>query len=381
MIRSRRCAHVDNIEFRPVLPSGRGAAAKSREDNLAQAGPAQPGHADARSCFAVPVPGRAGADRPVSRSCPRCVCYTRFGMWTAERQRRTRRRAARAIPRVGIHGGMINRHFDPYNILVDPGSRTVLLLNPKVLTQFTRWLVREGMYHYYGMRDLSEGRYRFLRVSHRWPFKPPAVYADLILRPGRYSAYTFVRNPYARIASAWRSKLSDPHNEILAGQRQAYPPSMRKRELARIRRFAARRGLPGAQPQSLVPFEVFVEYLASQRGGHRDPHWDLQSAVVQLQHFDFAGVFRIEDALVTGFETVFARFGFEQDWLHRKLAKRVNASSTPAQPLYSPELAHRVYQLYRPDFTAFGYEPDSWRDLDTPAHSAGAAPPACGKRG
>jgi hypothetical protein len=265
---------------------------------------------------------------------------------------------------------MINRHFNPYSVLVDTSSRTVLVLNAKVLTKFTRQFVREGLWQHFGISDPSHGRYRFIEAARHWPFAPVPVYADLLLRPRRYRAYAFVRNPYARIASAWRSKLHDPQMEIASGLRRDYPPSMlRGGELVRIRRYASEHGLPGSAPETLIPFPVFVDYLASQKAGRRNVHWDLQTSVLQTQHFAFSEVFRIEDSLVTGFETVFTRVGFERAWVRHKLTKPVNASSRSLEPLYTPDLAERVYALYRPDFDAFGYDPESWRELDSPGGS------------
>lgn len=259
---------------------------------------------------------------------------------------------------------MINRHFDPYNLFVDPDSRTLLVLNAKVLTKFTRDLVAAGMRAHFGVEDLSAGRYRSIDHARRWPFQPVTVYADLALRPGRYRAYGFVRNPYARLRSAWRNKLYDPHRAIARGELSDYPPSMRKGPLARIRRFAGRRGLPGAAEGSLVPFATFVAFVAEGRDGWRNRHWDLQSAVLQTRHFAFADVFRIEDRLDEGFETVFARVGFPQAWVRARLARPVNSSSTARVPVYTEELAERVYRTFAPDFRAFGYDRESWRAID-----------------
>ena len=61
-----------------------------------------------------------------------------------------------------------NRHFSPFKLFLDRESRTALMLNPKVLTTFTRQWLTDGYRDHRGLADPSNGRLRFLSVPLEW---------------------------------------------------------------------------------------------------------------------------------------------------------------------------------------------------------------------
>lgn len=252
-----------------------------------------------------------------------------------------------------------NRHFSPFKLFLDRRSRTAVMLNPKVLTTFTRALLADGYRDHLGHADPSDGRWRFLSVPRRFPMAPTADYLGFLWNPAAYDLFAFVRNPYGRLASAWKNKFLDGHHRSPDHSDAAYARSIRKHELQPIRAFAARQGLPGAEPNTLVPFATFLRYVASQPAGRRDHHWEAQSIVLMCDRLDYTRVFRIEDELEEGFLTLGRRLGFPDAWVLERLAKPANPSKRSATT-YTPELAELARTLCGEDFARFGYDPGSW---------------------
>jgi hypothetical protein len=94
--------------------------------------------------------------------------------------------------------------------------------------------------------------------------------------------------------------------------------------------------------------------VASQQEGRRNHHWDTQSSVIQVQHFSFEKVFRMEDELEDCFTTVFERAGFERDWILDRLKNPVNPSSRGGAA-FDDTTAQLAHDVYAEDFDNFGY--------------------------
>ncbi|SEN83468.1 Sulfotransferase family protein [Gemmobacter aquatilis] len=255
-----------------------------------------------------------------------------------------------------------NRHFSPFKLFLDRESRTALMLNPKVLTTFTRQWLTDGYRDHRGLADPSNGRLRFLSVPRRFPMAPLRDYWAFIRDPAAFETFAFVRNPYGRLASAWKNKFLDGHHRSPDGADAAYARSMRKHELPPLRAFARAQGLPGGAPNTLIPFETFLRYAASQPEGQRDHHWDSQSTVLMCDRLRYARIFRIEEEKEEGFLTLGRRLGFPEDWVLARMDRRPNSSKRAAET-YTPALADLARGLIGQDLTRFGYDPESWRDF------------------
>lgn len=252
---------------------------------------------------------------------------------------------------------MLNRHASAYSLLIHEATRTVFVLNPKVMSSFTRRLLRRGLRRFHGLGDPSGGRLALVGAARRFPIASLGSHLSVALRPRRYEAFAVVRDPYARLHSAWRDKILGGHLATPEGRDDGYPPSVRGRELAALRSFARKRGLPGGKPGTLVPFRTFAVWVASQPEGGRNVHWDSQHMVIQHQHFRFARIFRMEDEIDEAFVTVFSRIGFPPPWIRRQLLRPVNASPPTSEQIYDADTVSLVHQAFRRDFELFGYDP------------------------
>jgi len=248
------------------------------------------------------------------------------------------------------------RHFSPFKTYVNRARRTVVILNPKVGTKTFRQALVDGLREVHGITDPSEGRYRLFRNARRFPFAAPGDYAHALRFPGEYQYFCFVRNPYARLRSAWQNKFA-------CGHEQGYSRSIRRRELPRLRRFAGAAGLPGGAAGQAIPFATFLAYVESQPAGRRDHHWDDQHQVLLMHRIRYAQCFRMEAEFRAGLQAIFARLGLAGPAIERALDTERNVSPRQQIPVYDPELAARVHRLYQRDFELFGYPQDSWYGL------------------
>jgi hypothetical protein len=156
--------------------------------------------------------------------------------------------------------------------------------------------------------------------------------------------FTFVRNPYARLLSAWSDRFQG--RRLIEGN-----PSI---NAYRAHRATISRLLPDGQHQTLS-FPQFVEFATATADQRVDIHWQLQ--------YDFATVPGLPLNLigkVESFQTDFARvldhIGVNNEARAQYLQQAVNPSShEPWQAYYTDALAARVYRAYERDFDKFGY--------------------------
>lgn len=149
---------------------------------------------------------------------------------------------------------------------------------------------------------------------------------------------TFVRNPYTRLVSAWKNKvmLCEPGYEYLYVQIKGH--------------------LPEFHAKSLITFEEFVEYIATQCDLRTcNPHWRRQTDQIFSSALPFSFIGKIE-RMAEGLRR------FEQ---HLGLSQHIvddarNASGARDAGIYDGNLADKVYSLYEADFEALGYDRSAW---------------------
>ncbi len=246
--------------------------------------------------------------------------------------------ASRSFPGVRLSWG--------YHVRVSARHRYLCMTVPKVAcTTVKRTLhALEGLDTVHDDEDVHEQGVD-LRMEH-WPSSEIAQ----VLLSSDWLRFGFVRNPYHRILSAWKSKVVDRrdayYEDFRAGLRSAYGYSQVER---------------AAQPAP--PFRQFVEYVFTSTDLEiiHDGHWDLQTNVLLYDLIPYDTVGRFES-----FPEDFVRLLRQLDAPPRtiRIAGEVtNASgSGPARAeVYDAQLADVVYQRYERDFETFGYDRHSWR--------------------
>jgi hypothetical protein len=163
---------------------------------------------------------------------------------------------------------------------------------------------------------------RFLRPS----FLSRARVAEIVA--GRTFCFTVVRDPYARVLSAYRDK-------VLQGRPQG------------VRHFG-----PDVR-QSPPDFTTFCRFL-EQGGLYLDAHWAPQTdlMVLPLHRFDLIG--RVE-TLSTDLDTITRRI-WNTPTLMPDRVGNVTEAERRISADYTPEARAIVARLYASDFAAFGYQ-------------------------
>ncbi len=245
-------------------------------------------------------------------------------------------------------------HFSPYKCYIRRDLRLAVLLNPKVGSTAFRKVLVEGLTRAGARPQL--GPWWPVSRTRRYTTAPVADYFHAFNHQANYDFRCFVRNPYARVLSAWNDKLVKGFNS------PQYPRSMR-RLVPQLRRFAAERDLPGAADDAPFPFPSFLSYIESQPEGTRNQHWDTQRSVLLADHVAYRHTYHMETEFIRGMADTLARVGIPPEWVAEKLARPTNASGRIDEPVYTDELAERVFKLYAVDFERFGYDRESWRGL------------------
>lgn len=245
-------------------------------------------------------------------------------------------------------------HFSPYKVYLRRDLKLAVFLNPKVGSSAFRKFLVEGLKNLEAKPQL--GRFWPISEKRRYTTAPIGDFLHAFRNRSEYEFHCFVRNPYARVLSAWNDKL------VKGFHAPQYPRSMIKL-VPKIRQFAAERGLPGADDSQPVPFSSFFSFVESQPEGKRNQHWDTQTSVLLARKIPYTHIHQMEDDFDGAMADIFERVGIDREWTLQKFQRPVNASGKIKEPVLDSATAHRVYQLYAEDFQRFGYDQDSWQGL------------------
>jgi hypothetical protein len=173
------------------------------------------------------------------------------------------------------------------------------------------------------------------RAVHVRPFQmPKPLLVKTFFGPGSFR-FCFVRNPYARLLSAWLDK-------IRPGQGMAGP-------------VFAHFGRDASDPQSTVGFAEFVAWLEAQRDriGQWNMHWRPMARLLRPDLIPYDLIGRLE-RFEEDFATLSARIGTSPAREAVAVPHLTRAADRLAE-FYTQDLRDRVAALYAEDFAAFGY--------------------------
>jgi len=152
----------------------------------------------------------------------------------------------------------------------------------------------------------------------------------------KYYLFTFVRNPYTRLLSSYKSKIAGSDSPRYEPARQFILSTSSDRKLS---------------------FEGFIRYLES-GGLFSDPHWLPQTSMLPVKPGDIDFIGRVE-TIDKDLEIIINKiFG---EGTYKGAAVRTvgrTESSSQTGDYYNTETAARVLILYRQDFDSFGYSHD-----------------------
>ena len=243
------------------------------------------------------------------------------------------------------------KHFSPFKAYIRRDLGLVVCLNPKVGSTAFRSMFVEGLKRH--QQPPMRGKLWPLNETRRFMTAPVSDYFHAFGQPEAYAFHCFVRNPYARVISAWNDKM-------VRGHREGYSRSM-KGLVPVIKKWAGEAGLPGSEPEEVVPFPTFLSYVESKPEGQRNQHWDSQVLVLSADLVPFTGVYDIGSEFAEGMCAILSKIGIDRGWVAEKVARPQNASGAIREPVLDEALAERVFHIYKRDFDHFGFDPDSWK--------------------
>lgn len=158
--------------------------------------------------------------------------------------------------------------------------------------------------------------------------------------------FAFVRNPYDRIFSAYKSKIASSIDPAYRRIRQ---------NISDFNRYpvARRNNAP------MICFKDFLHYVAKIPDKERDGHWKSQSALLSpsLITYDFIGRF---EKFSSDFHKILKRLDASPSTIRQSLPVINPTASIPLPYVFNREIADTVFSIYSEDFERFGYRYDSW---------------------
>ena len=181
---------------------------------------------------------------------------------------------------------------------------------------------------------------------HSRLFSPARVgisaFHRLALSPNAFR-FSFVRNPYARLVSAWADKYRS----------RPLVPGNRFIDVYLKHRAAIDHTLPHGPGQTLT-FAQFATFAAATANRRLDPHWQLQDDIVSMPGVKLDHIGKVEafcDDIVPVLDHADAS-QTTRAWV------RIHQNTTnhlPWPDYYDADLAATVYRAYERDFDRFGY--------------------------
>jgi hypothetical protein len=115
----------------------------------------------------------------------------------------------------------------------------------------------------------------------------------------------------------------------------------------------------GSDPDSLLPFEEFLSFISTEDLDLCNNHWRRQTSHTLLAAMNFSHIGKLEqlNATLTEF---FTQIGVDRS----EAPHAINEAGGWAN--FNVSTASIIYDLYKQDFDAFGYDPDSWIELTRP---------------
>ncbi len=169
------------------------------------------------------------------------------------------------------------------------------------------------------------------------PYQLPADDLEDVFRGRKWTRFTVVREPAARLLSGYLEKIQQ-------GLKQSEPIIAALTEQGRD---------PGLG--SDISFAEFADYVASQPSRQQDPHWRRQADHLGLDFIDYDAVIHLED-LDNSWAKVAELTGVA-DLQDQFYCRNSTGARSKITNFYTPEILATVTRAYADDYHAFGYTP------------------------
>jgi hypothetical protein len=163
-------------------------------------------------------------------------------------------------------------------------------------------------------------------------FATASLSPEQILGDANFFRFTYVRNPFTRILSAYIEKI-----ETDAEERERLLPDL------------------GLQRDRIPSLLEFLKAVQAQRDDWRDIHWTTQSRLIQTNNIDYSFIGRFESFTQT-FPLVLDRLGIDRSH-YDALGSPQNATGANSRVQSYIGTAEReaIIAIYQADFIGFAY--------------------------
>lgn len=169
------------------------------------------------------------------------------------------------------------------------------------------------------------------------PYQLPADLLEDVFRSRRWTRFTVVREPAARLLSGYLEKIQQ-------GLKQSGP----------ILEALQQRGDAPATAQEIT-FAQFIDVVAATPSRDQDPHWRRQADHIGLEFIDYDAVIHLED-LDQSWAKVGKLTGIA-DLQEQFYCRNSTGAGGRVADYYTPELLIAVGKAYAHDYGDLGYEP------------------------
>ncbi|MBN2341546.1 MAG: sulfotransferase family 2 domain-containing protein [Deltaproteobacteria bacterium] len=240
--------------------------------------------------------------------------------------------------------------------LIFPDHQVNLFLNPKVGTSTIKNIclanLNPALYEDMSTLNLHEDVRRL--TNHGLNYSTHRFFRYLNNKKSRN--FLFVRNPYARLLSAYLDKIVDPKRGS----------GIYTANKALIHQFATDNHLPLLNEKGELPFDTFVRWVVRTKNPRLNIHWAVQSELAWVHNIRYSNTYKLEENFNQGLYDLIEALHFDPAIYEQKLSRKVNAGGAESQQqYYTAPLAELVYKKYQTDFVVFGYQRDSWGSPDT----------------
>ncbi|HSA06211.1 MAG TPA: sulfotransferase family protein [Candidatus Gastranaerophilales bacterium] len=170
-----------------------------------------------------------------------------------------------------------------------------------------------------------------------------------ILYSNEYFKFRMVRNPYARILSAYKNKIAGKISNDCANKAISFIVFNKMRTL--IKRNALKNGYAENNEEE-VTFKEFVIFFSNKNPETMDVHWMPQTLLTMDKYINYDFTAKMENFNEDS-SFILKKLNIKEELL---LKGRTTNSSNELEEYYDKELQEIVYKTYIDDFKTFGYK-------------------------
>jgi hypothetical protein len=240
-----------------------------------------------------------------------------------------------------FYSTLVSRGYDPEaHIDVLPQARLIYVCVPKCASTTVKMV----------LSAVAGGKAKSFERIHKRRYSglksPSQVGLSTLYRivsDARTLRFSFVRNPYERLVSAWADKFCE--RPLVPGNSFIDKYLRHRQELDS--------SLPHG-PDRTLSFADFVTFATATANRRIDAHWQLQHDLLDMPGIKLDLVGKVE-TFGADFERVLDHLGLYCVRAPMRIAPQHQSRHQPWQQYYTPVLADRVCRAYERDFDCLGY--------------------------